>query len=334
VAALSGAEDFTGKLSTLSGEGYSTYRDRITGLPRAYKDHLNFGLAFGPDGLLYLSQGSNTSTGSPDTKWNNRPERLLTAAILRVDRARLPQDGPLDVRTADGGGSYDPFTPGAPLKLHATGVRSGYSLLWHSSGRLFTAINGAGRGGNAPAVSAEDGLREGPLMGVEVTTDDTLADVTAAGSYHGHPNPARGEEVLMGGNPTSAEDPHEIPGYSVGTAPERHFSMPRYSFGKGYSPNGLAESRAPVFEGAMAGSLLVGRFSAGDDVLVLRINRRGEIFEAVSGIEGLTGLGSPLALVEDETTGNLYVSEFDTQRLILLRPREGGSPRAKRQPVR
>ena len=331
VAALTEAPDFTGKISTLSGTDYSSYRDRVVGLPRAYRDHLNFGIAFGPGGLLFLSQGSNTSTGAPDAKWNNRPERLLSAAILRIDTARLPVNAPLDVRTEDGGGSYNPFAPDAPLRLHATGIRSGYSLLWHSSGRLFTAINGAGRGGNAPAVSGEEGLEHGPLMNVEVTTDDTLADVTQAGLYHGHPNPARGEEVLMGGNPTGNTDPYEIESYSVGTRPEKHFQTPAYNFGKGYSPNGLAESRGPAFDGILQGALLVARFSAGDDIIVLRMNRRREIFETITGIRGLTGLASPLALVEDPATGNLYVSEFDTQRLVLLRPVEGGSPNARRR---
>ncbi len=322
VAALSGAPDFTGKLSTLSGTDYTRYADRVIGLPRAYRDHLNFGIAFAPDGALYLSQGSNTSTGAPDTKWNNRPERLLTAAILRIDPRRLPAGEPLDVTTAEGGGSYDPFIDGAPLRIHASGVRSGYTLLWHSSGRLFTAINGAGRGGNTPAVTGPRGaLSDGPIMSVDVTTDDTLADVTRPGTYHGHPNAIRGEYVLMGGNPTPGEDPLEIPGYGVGTLPEPHFAMPAFNFGKGYSPNGLAESRADVFAGALKGCIFVTRFSAGDDIVILRLDERGNVTDSITGAPGLTHLGSPLAIVEDPATGNLYVSEADTQRLVILRPR-------------
>lgn len=320
VAALSGAPDFSGKLSTLSGKEYGTYSDRVTGLPRAFKDHMNFGIAFGPDGILYLSQGSNTSVGAPDAKWNNRPERLLSAAILRIDPALLPAEGPLDVTTPDGGGSYDPFTPEAAVKLYATGVRSGYSLLWHSSGRLVTAINGAGRGGSTPPVRHDGALVEGPIMSVETTTDDTLALLTP-GSYHGHPNPTRGEHVLMGGNPTGGTDPHEILGYSVGVGPESHFAMPAHSFGKGYSPNGLAEARAAVFHGAIVGDLFVARFSAGDDILILRLDGAGNVSRVISGAPGLTNLASPLALLEDPTNGNLYVTEIDTQRIMLLRPR-------------
>ena len=46
-------------------------------------------LAFGPDGALYVSQGANNAMGAPDATWGNRPERLLSAAILRLDPARL-----------------------------------------------------------------------------------------------------------------------------------------------------------------------------------------------------------------------------------------------------
>ncbi len=82
--AFTGADDFTGKLSVLSGPGFASYEDRVVGLPRAFKDHANFDIAFDPKDpdTLYVSQGSNTGHGGRDTKWNNRPERPLTAAIL------------------------------------------------------------------------------------------------------------------------------------------------------------------------------------------------------------------------------------------------------------
>ena len=47
--------------------------------------------AFGPDGALYVSQGSNTGLGGPDPIWGYRSEHLLNAAILRVDTKALDQ---------------------------------------------------------------------------------------------------------------------------------------------------------------------------------------------------------------------------------------------------
>ena len=327
VAAMEGAPDFSGKLSTLGGGKYKDYADRVIGLPRAYKDHMNFALAFAPgDGSLYLSQGSNTGSGAPDTKWNNRPERLLSAAILKIDTEALPRSRPLDVTTADGGGVYDPFADAAPLTIHATGVRSGFDLLWHSSGHLFTAINGAGRGGNTPSVGAGDALLSGPIMSVPVTTDDTLADVTAFGGFHGHPNPLRGERVLMGGNPTPAADPYEIAAYPVGTKPDSRFVTPAFDFGKGYSANGLCESRADVFGGKLKGCVFAARFSAGDDIVILKIDENGRVVGSTSNVPGLTGLGSPLCVVEDPDTGVLFVSEYDSGKLHALVPIESNGP--------
>src|SRR5207249_4707722 len=79
---IEGADDWTSKLSTVSGPTFGEYRDVIVSLPRAYKDHLTFQSAFGPDGALYFCQGSNSSTGEPDRKWNYRMEHPLTAACL------------------------------------------------------------------------------------------------------------------------------------------------------------------------------------------------------------------------------------------------------------
>ncbi len=81
----------------------------VVGLPRGWKDHLNNQIAFGPDGALYFCQAANTAMEAPDHKWGYRPERLLTAAILRLDvNAVLGADKPLDVKTEEGG-HYDPY---------------------------------------------------------------------------------------------------------------------------------------------------------------------------------------------------------------------------------
>jgi glucose/arabinose dehydrogenase len=331
---LKEATDWTGKISRLSGPNLSDYQDVVVGLPRAVRDHLNNQPVFGPDGALYFCQASNTAMGAPDARWGMRPEHALTAAVLRLDPSKVT-NLPLDARTGDGG-SYDPSAPGAALTVFATGVRNSYDLVWHGNGHLYAPMNASAAGGNTPGPEAPRAQAStGPcerhvpaLVNVRRTLEDYLVRVEAGG-YYGHPNPLRGEFVLNGGNPTAGADPAELPDYPVGTAPERHWRPPVYTFGKNLSPTGAIEYRnESAFGGALRGKLLVCRYSGGDDVLVLTPGAGGEVSEALSGIDGLTRLMDPLDLVEDPATGNLYVAEFGPKRLTLLRPKAGGVSRS------
>jgi glucose/arabinose dehydrogenase len=332
---LKEATDWTGKISRLSGSDLGTCQDYVVGLPRAVRDHLNNQPVFGPDGAIYFCQASNTAMGAPDARWGMRPERKLTAAVLRFDPSKV-KSPPLDART-DEGGTYDPSVPGAPLTVYATGVRNAYDLAWHENGRLYAPLNASAAGGNAPAsptAGPSGSTRVVPaLSDVRRTLEDYLVRVDP-GSYHGHPNPLRGQFVLNGGNPSPAPDPAETPEYPVGVAPESAWRPPVYSFGKNLAPTGvIAYRNADAFGGLLRGKLLVCRYSGGDDILVLSLGDRGEVTEAVSGIDGFTRLMDPLDLVEDPASGNLYVAEFQPKRLTLLRPKVGAvSARVFRQP--
>lgn len=334
------AQDWTGKISRLSGGDLSTYQDVIVNLPRGVKDHLNNQIAFGPDGALYFAQASNSAMGAPDHKWGYRPERLLSAAILRLDPAGVPPPGapPIDARTeelAPGAAPYDPYAPEAPLTIYATGIRNGYDLLWHSNGSFYAPINGSAAGGNSPGSDDPRGAHArrpdtgwpwaGPpvpaLTNILHTEDDTLLLVDRD-AYYGHPNPLRGEFLLNGANPTAGADPAEVPAYPVGTRPDPNFRTDSFSFGKNLAPTGIIEYKTP---GPLAGKILVTRYSGGDDVIVLSPDGpRGAITESFTGIDGLTGFSDPLDLIEDTRNGNLYVVEFGSLRLTLARPIKGG----------
>lgn len=312
-----GADDWTGKLSRLRGTDLDRYEDVLIGLPRAYKDHLNFQIAFGRDGALYFAQGSNTSVGDVDVKWGYRPERKLTAAVLRLDIDRLGKL-PLDVKTEDGG-TYNPAAPNAPLTIYATGVRSAFKLLLHRNGHLYTGVNGAaGNEGNTPA--SPDG-RVPAVRDIKQTTNDLLLKISNGG-YYGHPNPTRGQYVLNGGNPTAGADPQEITAYPVGTMPESNWQPPAFVFGKNYSPNGLIDFKLPGHP--LDGSILVTRYSDGKDILVLKLNENGDVVETIAGLDGLTGLNAPLDLLQDPKTGNLYVAEYAGRQITLLKPKPNG----------
>jgi glucose/arabinose dehydrogenase len=330
-------DDWTGKISRLSGPDLEKYEDIVVGLPRSIRDHITGTMEFGPDGAIYFGQASNSAMGSADAGWGKRSEHLLNAAILRLDPTKISHP-PLDVKT-EAGGSYDPTAADAPLTLYATGTRNAFDIVFHSNGSLYAPVNGSAAGGNTPgfAGGAITGFRtdlalNGPytmpaipaLMAVPQTQHDFLYRIEKGG-YYGHPNPPRNEYVLNGGNPTAAVDPAEVPAYPVGTQPDRNYRHFAYDFGQNLSPDGIIEYKSNVFGGALKGKLLVTRYSGGKDIIALPVNSDGSIGDGIRGILGFTQLVNPIGLVEDTSNGNIYVAEFGAQRISLLRPLAPGA---------
>ena len=337
--------DWSCNLSRLSGPNLDRYADAVVRLPRAYRDHLSFKIAFDPrdPDHLYFNQGSSSSTGAADRVWGFYPEHLLTAACLRVDvpaiERQMATGHPLDVKTEDDG-HYDPFARGAPLTLYATGIRSGFSLLFHSNGHLYSCVNGGAEGGNSPGTPdslAEvprriDGRYAGPAVpaieDVDETQPDLLIDIRP-GAYYGHPNETRGEYVLFGGNPadddSTAADQYRVHKYPRGVNADRNYHPATKNLGISYSCNGLIEYKGPAFGGWLNGKILTTRYSSGKDIAVIPINDDGSVTDILSGFDGMSQFMDPLDLVEDVASGNLYVSEWAGQKITLLRPTKGGS---------
>ncbi|WP_075834764.1 Ig-like domain-containing protein [Deinococcus marmoris] len=331
------APEWSGKITRLSGKNLETVQDYVVGLPRSIRDHETNSISFKPgeNGALYVLQGSDSSTGAPDDVWGNRPEKLLNAAMLRIDYSKITQP-PLNVKTAEGG-SYNPYAAGAPLTLYATGIRNAYDMVWAKNGFLYAPANGAAASGNTPSTPAAlpascanrpDGPYTGPAVVGKTfvgTQNDYLFRVQK-GKYYGHPNPERCEWVLNGGNPTAATDPAEVPEYPVGTQPDRNWGGFAYDFGQHASANGVIEEYTTAGDSLLKNRLLVVRYSAGKDIIVLTPGADGNIVDAKPGISGLTNFNpSPLDLTEDRSNGNLYVAQLDENTgqgtLLLVRPK-------------
>jgi hypothetical protein len=343
-AGLTNAPLFDGNISRLSGANLETAQLVITRLPRSKGDHLVNSLAFGTDGALYISQGSNSSMGAYDATWQ-REESLLSGTILRLDRSKLTGlTLPLNVETTASlsyinsasstsmrfpDGKYNPYASTSPLTIYASGVRNAYDLVWHSNGQLYVPTNGSASGGNSPASVAGTRRPNGsPYTGqtIPATTavqvqNDWLFRVNPAKpvGYYGHPNPLRGEYVPNRGYRDNSLYPSSI-------AADINYRNAAYNFGLNKSPNGVIEYKnAVAFGGALKGRLLVCRFSGAGDIMVLEPGSMTKVTttaddyiyditkawtgQGTPGIPGLSGFANPLDLVEDTQTGNLYVSE-------------------------
>jgi hypothetical protein len=338
VCAVEHCPDWSCKLSRLSGPNLENYQDAVVGLPRAYRDHLSFKIAFNPNdpNHLYFDQGSSSSTGAADRTWGLYPEHLLTAACLQVDvpaiEAQMRTGRPLNVKTEDDG-NYNPWAPGAPLKLYATGIRSGFSLLFHSNGHLYSCVNGGAEGGAAPATPDSladvprriDGWKyAGPAVPAIDTVTETMHDLfidIVPGAFYGHPNDTRGEYVMFGGNPRGDDDYQTCHDYPKGVEPDRNFHHAAWDLGISYSCNGLIEYKGNAFGGYLDGKILTTRYSCGKDVMILELNPDGTVKQEVTGVDGLTQFIDPLDLVENPASGDVYVSEWGGQKLTLLRPK-------------
>ncbi|MEU5878698.1 Ig-like domain-containing protein [Spirillospora sp. NPDC047279] len=329
--------DWSSRIARLSGANLATYTEVIAGLPRSVKDHETNSLAFGPDGALYFTQGANNAMGAPDTTWGNRPEHLLSAAVLRLDPSKLPAALPLDVRT-EAPGTYTPFAAAAPLTLYATGVRNAFDLVWHSNGHLYVPTNGSAAGGNAPATPsplpaacsnridrAANGAYTGPSVPAITSNAQAETDYVfdvKKNRYYGHPNPTRCEWTLAGANPTSGADPFQMTAYPAGTQPDRNLDLAGiYDAGLHASANGTVEYRGSAFGGALNGKLLVVRYSNGQDIETFDVSPTGALSNRTTGITGLTGFQQPLDVTEDTSTGYLYITEMGASKITLLKPR-------------
>ncbi|MDX2301762.1 MAG: malectin domain-containing carbohydrate-binding protein, partial [Microscillaceae bacterium] len=329
--------DWDGNLAKLTGSNLQTVQDVVINLPRSLKDHLSNSIAFGADGALYFSQGANSAMGRADGTWGNREERLLSAALLRLNVNNLPANLPIDAKTEEGG-SYNPYAPGSALTIYATGIRNAYDLVFHSNGEIYLPTNGSAAGGNAPTSNPTDPLYVAPHPSAPAYTGPTnipaVTNITPSqndwlfrvvqGGYYGHPNSQRAEYILNRGD----IDVDNAAYNGIQADPNYRLSGVAYNFEKNKSPNGAIEYRSAVFAGKLRGMLLVVRYSQQDDIIVLEpgSGSNKNIIAATDGnILGLGGFNDPLDLIEDVNTGNIYVSEYGAAKITLLKPNDQGS---------
>ncbi|MGC4033795.1 MAG: Ig-like domain-containing protein [Tepidisphaeraceae bacterium] len=163
------ADNFTGKVSVVSGANLQNYQDKIVGIPRSTKDHMNNQIIFDPSGKnIYFGVAGMNAMGAADTTWGNRVENIYSASIIRAKiggelglNQWVHDKGPVnlaidgDQNTADGltAGTlhYNIYKGTNPVRLFATGIRNAFNMVFDSYGHLLANVNGSSAGGNVPA---------------------------------------------------------------------------------------------------------------------------------------------------------------------------------------
>ena len=315
----------SGKLSRLSGPGFTDKEDVVTGLPRAIANHATNNIDFGPDGRLYVWQGGNTGAGAA----NDQP---LSAALLAVDIPQWkanPANFHGDVASPLGefiDEFYDrkaqqlgrEFTE---IQVYASGLRNTYDGVFHSNGHVYAPDNGLGVTGTVPPVP-----RLGNPSDRNVTTlfgenpidnpggqPDPLNRIVEGG-YYGHPNPYRDEVVFKDG---SVQGFDNTDGDSSNDIPIGHpdYTTPILNLGNHKSANGIIEYTGNNFFGALKGDLLITNYSSGDDITRVQLSADGLTSTNSSSLAGDFTDPLPIAM---NSNGTIFVGEFNGDGVTVM----------------
>lgn len=262
-------------------------------------------VAFGPDGLLYVANGSSTDSGYHDVpsepapglpiELAQPPERFpLTGSVLRFDPADA-LDAPLSATRYRGNGFIED-----PLDVVATGIRNNYGLEFRGDD-LYITFNGPN-----------------PMHGNR--GDDLLLLVTDATerSY------AEGTMVDFGW-PGCLYRTDEL-GFPVGEAPDRVLDWfkpcgdptttpPIASMGPHASANGLA--LAPEGFGEHGGDLFVALYSAGRQVTRVELAEDGSVAVGDDGRQLIEPFAQGAGIIDAIFhEGDLYIARFASHSLF------------------
>ena len=342
----------SGKISRLSGPGFTQKEDVVTGLPRAIANHGTNDIDFGPDGRLYVYQGGNTGAGSGNnipSEFKDRPEQPLSAAVLTVD---IPSwkanpgsfEGDVSspiVLSADGTYKISEFIdefyarkelalgrPFTEVLVYASGTRNTYDGAFHSNGNLYAPDNGLGVKGTVPPVPRPDGNtdRSVTILFGKDSEDNPGSQIDplnriVEGGYYGHPNPYRDEVVFKDGSfqgfdNTDADTTNDIPpGH-----PE--YIPPFLSLGKNKSANGIIEYTADNLFGDLKGDLLIANFTTNN---VTRVKLTADGLAPVSSATLAGGYNNPLPMAMGpngtDLEGLFFVGELNGGSVTVMESR-------------
>ena len=229
-----GTGGFDSKISTFTAPTWSR-TDVITGLPtsRPFDNHLTNGLAFHPDGRLFIAQGSSTNAGV--VQFGEWPETPLSSAILVADIGAQGFDGNVTYTPAGSPTDDNVDQTGGDVAVFAPGLRNPFDLVIHSNGLIYATDNGP-MAQNVSTSCIESG------SGASASDELNLVE---EGNYYGHPNRNRGRT-----------DPRQCTYRPPEDGSGADFTGPIKILDPHCSCNGILEYTDAAFGGAMQGHLV------------------------------------------------------------------------------
>ena len=286
--------DMKAGVSIISGANLDQRNDIVTGLDDSERDHGVNGLGFNQEGKLMILAGSNTNGGIPGPLQitSTHPEKIYTAAMLIADIDKPNFDG--RIAFANNDNFNGPQTAGNDVRIYATGIKNGFSMLFHTNGLLYVIDNGptAGLGKISTGCNTD---------GVEPASIDKL-NIVEEGRYYGHPNRARG-----------TKDDRQCRFRWFYEPNDGYFTPPISMIAS--SMNGIVEYTANTFGGKMRGQMIVSRLNG--ELWHLAISDDGRTVYNQYVISPFGGLNMVM-----NSDGSLISADYYNNFLTVVKPVE------------
>lgn len=285
---------FANEIIKLTAPDFSEPEVVISGLPVSGHNHGTNDLEFGPDGRLYIAQGGTTSSGAPadanDPRWRDWDESPLSGAILVADVNSPDFNGEV-VYDSEQATSATELIEG-DVSVFSPGHRNTYDIMFHSNGHLYSLDNGS----SEPVPASLDCATLGPPP----DNDPDQLNLVIEDAYYGHANRNRGRDDPRQCENVSPFDESVEDGMLLLVPP---------------SSNSLLEVTDGVFPEDWHGDLLFGWWSGGD-IRRLRLADDGRRVEGQEIV--LQGLGAPISMATDPSSGIIYIAEFGAGVITYL----------------
>ena len=280
----------------------------ISGLPSTNHDHGINGMVFDNTGQIYVCVGGHTNAGIPNHNLGSLDESPFSAAVLAATVGKAGFDGAISYRDAktglpsmDQNDSRTVTSTGAPdVRLHATGLRNAFGIVFATNGRLYATDNGPNTG-FGPASTTEN-----THIGDPVTPDKVV--LLGKNHYYGHPNRSRGQFDARQNRYLS---PWEAAAPEVATPALTLLPSSR---------NGIDEYRATAFGGGLRGALLVQEWNGALSALLLSADGRrvestiNQVWGAQRGLGVLCGPGGAILVVD--YTGSQIIASLPDDKAV------------------